>query len=297
MRYEPPGVGLELESHSGVVVRHKDLPAASQVTEADIGALVDSLLADEPEILSKRRHYATLVNLVGRLYQLESEDVSERRTDGPQVGQQVILVHCTGKLQPHNGDIMTVTKSRPEKDTYEVRFETDLFKVKAEQMVVVANVPLAIGVHVCIRGLRKHPELNGCLGRVVECQESNGVPRYEVRAESGQLFRVKHDNLTTIVAFTSKENLEPNTGRSTGAVSTGARLGDAEGTALEPGSLVQLHGLKSAVHFNGHKAEILMADPATGRYEIRMDDGNIKTVRADNVRLLSVPPKAGHWKK
>lgn len=53
---------------------------------------------------------------------------------------------------------------------------------------------LPINTRVVITGLRNHGTLNGTVGRVVDYADSTS--RYEVRAvETGQLFRVKPDNI------------------------------------------------------------------------------------------------------
>jgi len=353
LRYEPPGIGLEVEEvsaagQSSCQVVHKDLPHGSSVTTSkDIHQVVDSLIAEESILLTKRRHRPALIQLLGRLYQVEVEptddegDATNRPAErgatqaaastreespgdgGIQEGQQVVLIGLKGKQQVHNGELATVLKAREEKQKYEVMLvdrkanpDGEALKVKGvEHMVPTApkGTGLAVGTHVAIRGLRNHIELNGCLGRVVECHEESH--RFEVRAtESGQLFRVKQENLIPIEAIpavigASKENREPNTsprldkkGAGGGASSSapGGGLGDntcpplggeAEGDVFELGSTVQLFGLKTAMNYNGQSAEVLSVDRARCRYEIRLGDGSVKTIRAENVRLISGPSK------
>merc|ERR1712190_236932 len=168
------------------------------------------------------------------------------------------------------------------------------------------------GAHVAIRGLRNHIELNGCLGRVVECNTE--THRFEVRAtESGQLFRVKQENLVPIdqnthISSPAKESPAKENSRSKkevagGASSSAAAAGGANGASgeteetFEPGTMVVLVGLKTASSFNGQEAEVLSVDHVRGRYEIRLQDGSVKTIRAENVRLIGggaggSPPKS-----
>lgn len=359
LRYEPPGVGLDIEDDTGsTAVTHKNLPATCEVSTADeIRKLVDDLIAEESQLLTGRKHRSTLVQLLGRLYQVDvSEETAAQPTPrgdagasndvpetprGPREGQQVVLCGLSNKQQVYNGEVATVTRTRGEKHKYEVvlgcRGEPgDLIKVKGiEHMALcAAKTPLSVGLHVVIRGLRNHVELNGCLGRIVECHEESH--RFEVRAtESGQLFRVKQENLVAIEVPTwtlqgssgapaAKENREPNTAAvsssgprlkkdapgaasTTSAVAaaaaaaavnsaTNAIAGAVSSSALpgsEPdvGSKVQLHGLKTASCFNGQTAEVLSVDKAKGRYEIRLGDGSVKTIRSENVQLLA--PAAG----
>jgi hypothetical protein len=341
LRYEPPGVGFEVEDPStgSLEVHHKDLPNTDEVTSSkDVYELVDRLIADSAMLLTKKRHSKALVELMGRLYNVdvdaEAEEGDDRGMDkvaavesadeadeGVHEGQTVVLIGLKGKLQVHNGELGTVSKARADKQKFEVILASsrtseggETLKVKgSEHMIPTApkGTPLEVGTHVAIRGLRNHVELNGCLGRVVECHAESH--RFEVRAtESGQLFRVKQENLVPIEAIPSsflpsKENREPNTSSprqkkdglasssSPGnapvdsALQPGSDTGD--GDTFEIGSVVQLVGLKTAMCYNGQTAEVLSVDRARCRYEIRLNDGSVKTIRAENVRLVSPPTK------
>eukprot|EP00927_Polykrikos_kofoidii_P083196 TRINITY_DN846_c0_g1_i2.p1 TRINITY_DN846_c0_g1~~TRINITY_DN846_c0_g1_i2.p1 ORF type:complete len:379 (-),score=79.23 TRINITY_DN846_c0_g1_i2:50-1060(-) len=313
-------------------VTHIPLPAASEIaTSKDISVLVDQTIHAHEDVLSKRRHRPALLKLLGRLYQINVDDAEQEDGDDspaspgvdtsncPEEGRQVVLVGLKGKHQVHNGEIGVVTKAKGEKGKFEVTLapsrmteQSEVVKVKgAEHLVTVAKsgTLLSVGTHVAIRGLRNHIELNGCLGRIVECQEE--THRYEVRAtESGQLFRVKQDNIVPIeftpqmasaAAAHAKENREPNVNATPRKKESapGSARGDhgvgretfADEEAFEPGSVVQLAGLKTAMCYNGQQAEVLSVDRSRGRYEIRLNDGSVKTVRAENVRLVNPPPK------
>lgn len=324
LRYDPPGVGLEVEVDGTSEVRHKDLPASNQVRSLkEIKAVVDEMISSDPDLLLKKRHRNALIQLLGRLYQVDVEEHGEEADGGAQTpepegdksslqeGQVVLIVGLQGKQQVINGEYATVIKARPEKSKYEVELAGkagepgEVLKFKGlEHTVPLApkGTSLAMNVHVAIRGLRNHIELNGCLGRIVECHPES--QRYEVRAaDSGQLFRVKQDNLIPVdgahaaflaAAGASKENHEPNAGAA--AVSPRERpkasghgqqeSGDVMEDTFEVGSIVQLMGLKTAQQFNGQNAEILAVDRQRGRYEIRLADGSVKTIRAENVRLI-----------
>lgn len=328
LRYDPPGIGLEVETDGQLDVRHMDLPKGDTVNSSkDINRLVDELISQEPELLTRRRHRPALRQLLGRLYQVEIEaseddadDKKTARTDGTvepeegalKEGQEVVLTGLKSKHQIYNGERARISKGPDKKGKYDVVLnpkpgeEAESLKVKgSDHLVPVAAKPaLAVGSHVAIRGLRNHIELNGCLGRVVECYEESH--RYEVRAtESGQLFRVKMENLIPIdscpqvLNAPAKENREPNVNSTPrtkkDASSSGkgeeASAGDGVNEMFQPGSSVQLVGLKTAVCYNGQTAEILSVDHTRCRYEIRLYDGSVKTIRAENVRLVSGPPK------
>lgn len=330
LRYDPPGVGLDVEDE----VIHKDLPSSDQVATAkDISRVVDELIAGEPALLTRKRHRPALIQLLGRLYQVEvdatddeegmksgnegGEASSKEKDDMPglQEGQQVVLINLKGKLQEHNGEMGTIGKVKGDKNKYEVILskQGEALKVKgSEHLVPVApkGTQLSVGTHVAIRGLRNHVELNGCLGRVVECHEESH--RFEVRAtETGQLFRVKQENLVPIetsgLPVTAAAVAGPAGGQaahhtprekkkaaaSSGNDASAAALPGAEGMeeVFETGSVVQLVGLKTAMCYNGQTAEVLSVDRVRCRYEIRLNDGGVKTIRAENVKLVSGPPK------
>jgi hypothetical protein len=341
LRYDPPGVGLEIDDGGNIDVKHKDLPNASTVTSPEaIAQVVNQLIAEEPTLLTKRRHQTALTQLLGRLYQVELGETADeaaapalpaatmREESSPEAGIQeeteVVLIGLSGKKQAFNGEMATVKKVSGSRDrpkyTLLLRRENEEIKVTGLEHVIPTSqgATLSVGMHVAIRGLRNHIELNGCLGRVVECHEESH--RFEVRAtESGQLFRVKQENLIPIeanqrimeaIGNAAKENREPNTSprinknEAGGGASSSAATGqaptqggsfpsrglDGEMEVFELGARVQLYGLKTAMNFNGQTAEVLSVDRQRCRYEIRLDDGSVKTIRAENVRLYGPAP-------
>jgi len=331
LRYEPPGLGFEVSQDDGCIeIVHKDLPAATHVTsQEEILVQVDRLIAED-DLLTRKRHRPALVQLLARLYQVEVEsDIEEDTGDSPipskggtrpvakaagstnndatsvlTEDKTVVLIGLKGEQAVHNGELGTLTKCRHEKKKYEVQMSASGAEIKVkgvEHLVLVQPkfTPLAVGMAVVIRGLRNHTELNGCLGRVVECHEE--THRFEVRAtESGQLFRVKQENLVPIDIASlplGKDISSPTTPRKEKAVAGGALPessspgGEDNGDVFEAGSQVELQGLKTAMAYNGQAAEVLSVDRVRCRYEIRLGDGSVKTIRAENVRLISRPAK------
>jgi len=225
-----------------------------------------------------------------------------------QEGQQVVLTGLDDETL--NGKLGIVIKAKPDRERYEVDVSngenegdaTEKIKGVQHLVAVVKDGKCAYGTSVAIRSLRSHPELNGCLARIVECHEEKG--RYEVRSlSSSQLFRVKQDNLIVIEEHKElgfelppkecpKENQEPNVRKpmtprgKSNEKSSANILGD---DIFAPGTKVQLCNLKSAAQYNGQSAEVVSVDKARGRYEIRMSDGSLKTVKADNVNSSSSP--------
>jgi len=322
LRYDPPGVGLEVEDDDHQLsVQHKNLPSKEEVNSAkDINTLVDALIDEESTLLTRRRHREGLIQLLSRLYEVdvtaeaheekEEEPVNEA-SDGMQ-GATVVLTGLTGSHQAFNGEVATVVKSKGEKQKYEVEVKGQIVKVKGKEHLLMASSTgtLAPGAYVAIRGLRNHVELNGCIAKVAECHEES--QRYEVRAlDSGQLFRVKKENVVLIEASPGvqaaatalkdnrdamKENKDPNTTPRKARESKEQREADRrheneESDVFEIGSTVELVGLKTAQAYNGQQAEVLSVDRVRGRYEIRLHDGSVKTIRAENVRLIGKSPR------
>jgi hypothetical protein len=352
LKYDPPGIGLEVEDSEGEVsVVHKTLFPLEEVrSEMDILALVEELCASEPDLLHPRKHRGSLLQLLGKLYQVEAfgggraesstkaasspspapkETSKEESAPDPreavtpagaesriQEGSRVVLVGMAGKFTHFNGQEATVKKMKPEKGKYEVSVGAsssehgEILKLKnCEHMLSVNNAsqPFAIGTCVVICQLRNHVELNGCIGRVVDIHDQG--QRYEVRtANSGQLFRVRGDNVVSVEAsevvnLFGKENHEPNTAShgSTSSMNRTKReendraVGDAKIELFDPGSIVEIVGLKDNKSFNGLQAKILTVDRESLRYEVRMlQDESVKKLRAENARLIAIQPAAPH---
>jgi hypothetical protein len=312
LRYDPPGLGLEVEDSGEITSQHVDLPSAQDVTTpARIKQVVEELLEQRSDILSKKKHKSALEKLLARLYTVEMDDEQNTTTDnapaaesGVKEGDEVVCIHLTGKQQVYNGEIGKLVKVRADKEKYEIEIRKqneapETIKVKGvDSFVQLApeGTALVVGTPVVIRKLRNHVELNGCLGRIVECQEES--QRFEVRAlESGQLFRVKKENLVPIGVegrnFAPKDdaNTSPRTKGAPGAAGgRPAAAGKEEqlraGSGYaQPGDIITLHGLKTAQQYNGKAATVLSVDHTRNRYEIRLEDSSVKTVRAENVKL------------
>lgn len=338
LRYDPPGIGLEVEDDSGTLeVRHKDLPPAGQVvSEPAISKLVEDLCASEPELLSLRKHREALTQLMSKLYQKEDAAPVETQVGGgdqhsPRHGTRaqaeppatkdphpaglvegvhVVLVGLEGEQGSYNGQLGTLVKAKPSKDKYEVaiansecpgNFETLKLREGPKHIIPVAPArkPLPVGTSVVLCRLRNHADLNGHMGRIVDHKE--GGQRYEVRTlPSGQLFRVKFENVVPVEAsylldFATKGAASSNSRaeRPSAAGPSEFPSGALDSIELyEPGSMVEIVGLKSNMAFNGEQVRILSVDRERGRYEVRMNSGSIKKVRAENTRLVAKLPAA-----
>lgn len=165
---------------------------------------------------------------------------------------------------------------------------------------------LAVGEFVVIHGLHNHTELNGTHCCIVQCQEQ--AERYEVRSmTSGQLYRVKAANLATMNehATTSRRpsgdqaqtdvSLSVESLELVPAESSTPSSPSDHGTTpvqhshdiLEIGTVVRLMYLRTAVRFNGLRAEITgVMDRERGTYEIQLQDGRVKTIARANMEII-----------
>jgi len=148
-------VGIQVEIEDGQTeMRHSDLPFTA-TTYREIVAQVDGIIASHSELLTQRRHQKALVQLLGRLYNIEvgadrpdEQPESPRRTSGgdkgkhskaqqrqgasdtPQpadsdtgtwrLGQEVVLVGLQGPMQVHNGEVGRLDKVHVGKGKCEV---------------------------------------------------------------------------------------------------------------------------------------------------------------------------------
>jgi len=243
-----------------------------------------------------------------------------------QEGCSVVFIAMQNKQREHNGETGTIHRAIPEKGKFEVMLPSqEILKVKGtENIVPVApqGTALVAGAYVVIRRLKNHTELNGCMGVITKCQEE--TQRFEVvSTASSQLFRVKQDNLVAVspmegqvdskAAVAKQQSTASHPTRedvmNTASAATAAAKKVAAGAApvapagappppltsvegggageIVVGSAVMLHSLKSAAQFNGQTAEVVSVDRTRNRYEIRMPDDSVKTVRAENVSLLT----------
>lgn len=301
LRYDPAGIGIECQTSDGDInTTHIDVPEHVQ-TMADIEQFARETIEQSP-IFKEGKHLKALVQILARLRRIEVGDEDDNDAApgfSINVKDTVVIIGLRDKEKDEgrvqlNGEISEVTKAKPEKDKYEVTtLSGKEITVKSKNLVPMKDGNLVAGAHVLLRGLRNHVELNGCFGRVVECQPQ--AHRYEVRAtESGQLFRVKEDNLVLIdpdcpqvraamakagplkTLAKEKENHDPH-------ANIKVKEDDGDSDTFKPGTIVRLRGLKTAQNFNGQTAEILGVDAVRSRYEIRLADNSVKTVRAENV--------------
>jgi len=150
-----------------------------------------------------------------------------------------------------------------------------------------------VGSLVTICGLQNHVELNGTHCRVVEIHEA--THRLEVRTieggRLGRLYRVRPDNVTLTDTPAIPGNATPSASSDRGPPHDPS--GPIRWQSLEPGARVCVEGLQRARDFNGRRAVILSMDRAVGRCEIRMEDGSVKIIRAENLRAVSEPSASG----
>ncbi|CAK0797941.1 unnamed protein product, partial [Prorocentrum cordatum] len=210
-------------------------------------------------------------------------------------GQQVVVLRQGGgPPQAHAGEVGALTKLGADKAKHEVTISGDaasgheptVVKVKGADSVAPPMAPpnaaLAVGTLAVLRGLRGHAELNGCLVRVVECEE--GGRRFAVQSsEEGQTLRVKKENLLAVEAQGLRLPLRdlvvaaaPPCARAPKAEAPAALEGEAllGKDSIRQGEVVKLHGLKTAQQYNGQTGTVLKVDRARNRYEVQLQDGS-----------------------
>lgn len=339
LRYNPAGIGLECADEAGEIsVIHKDLPKAkaedggfseANFTFDEICELANTLIDGEPALLSKKKHYQAICQLLGRLYQIDEKESptaeekankkkkkdkdkdkesnhSSTQADSQEsqhgvfcVGDKVILAGLKPPHQGQNNYIGTIVRVL-EKGKVEVVPEdgdpSEPIKLKSAPLIRVQDRPLGttkpgdipVGTKVSITRLRNHGALNGTVGRVVEF---NGTTlRYEVRAlETGQLFRVKPDNVVPLIDQDGEDML-PQTVKPPLPPTKLEKVSEDKPLAnqtITQGCIVSLCGLKNAAWLNGEEAEVLAVDEEKSRLDIRLKhDGSVKKVKSDNVKLV-----------
>jgi len=159
----------------------------------------------------------------------------------------------------------------------------------------------AVGSLVTICGLQRLVELNGTRCRVVDIQEA--THRLEVRTieggRLGQLYRVRPENVTLTEASNLPGNATTPSGNTIPSTNSDHRSphglsGLISWESLEPGRRVCLEGLQTARDFNGRTAVILSRDRAAGRCHIRMEDGSVRAILAEFLRVVSEPSAGGN---
>jgi len=332
LRYDPAGIGLECANDAGEIsVIHKDLPKRENDTEdgkfsqEEVSRLALQIIEGEPDLLSAKKHLQALTQLLCRLYQLEAEAVpasptapgepdrkeKKRKSKGEElpthdlnVGDKVLLAGLKSPNQGFNNYIGTIVKIL-DKGKVEVvpegASESEPIKTKAAPLLKLQDRPLGsgkpgdmpAGTKVSITRLRNHGALNGTVGRVVEF--NNATLRYEVRAlETGQLFRVKPDNVVPL--FDQDEPDSPKTLAGTMNLPPAAGATSGAYDKISIGCYVVLQGLKNAAWLNGQEAEVLAIDNEKSRLDIKLNhDGSVKKVKIDNVKFIRPPSeiKAG----
>jgi len=326
LRYDPPGVGFEVEEDGITLVHHKDLRTASQVQSPDeIRELADELIAGEPTIRFKPKHRPALQQLLGKLYRMEvpddmlsptpearkedlfSDDEASARLSGLQKGQTVVLFRLQGNLQVHNCQTGVLTKVSWDKNRYAVRIGGE------SRMRTTGEF-----------GGMRTGDFGGTSDRagdrIVKLQTADNIlpvaPKNAPSIGAHALIRGLHNhhelngNLCKVVQCFDEAQRYQVCEFKTGLyfrmkldnliallpcnhvlkiafqLSPSTTPEPRELGPLKPGTMVTIKGLNTAAVFNGQRALVMDSDPVNQRYLIRMEDGSQKTVRMRNVVAL-----------
>jgi len=322
LRYDPPGVGFEVEENGVTVVHHKDLRTAAEVqSPEEIRRLADELIEGEPAIHFKGKHRPALQQLLSRLYHMEvpddessqsrekrKEDVSddEARVSGLQKGQTVVLFRLQGNLQVHNCQTGVLTKVSREKNRYEVRMggesrmrktgdfggtrTGDFGGTRTGDRGGANIVKLRSADNILpiapknVLGIGAHALIRGLHNH----HELNGNLCKVVQCfEEAQRYQVCE--FKTGLSFRMKlDNLVAllpcnHVLRIAFQISPSTTPEPNDRGPFRAGTTVTIVGLKTATVFNGKRALVMDSDPVNQRYLIRMEDGSQKTVKMGNV--------------
>lgn len=186
LRYEPPGVGLECARKEGDVdVRHKDLPEKETVhSSEEIYNLVDELLKSEPGLLTVQKHQRALLQLLGRLYQIDVP----LPEPGPAKDKKSKKEQKEDTVTPGS-----TARGGPGVEGGAPKNETDNAEDPPPGSVH------AVGIRVVLVNLKnKHTSHNGSLATIMKV--TNGGRKYEVETPEGETFTVKGANHLVPVA-------------------------------------------------------------------------------------------------
>jgi hypothetical protein len=260
LRYEPPGVGLECARKDGEVdVRHKDLPYKEQVhSSQEVYSLVDELLKSEPELLTRQKHQRALLQLLGRLYQIDvplppAEEGKEKKAKKDKGGSADAPVTPGSAMAPVAGDEDEAPKTEPE---------------NAEEPP--PGIVHAVGIRVVLVNLKnKHASHNGSLATVNKV--THGGRKYEVETSDGETFTVKGANHLVPLADDPRN--------------------------FTVGVQVAICGLRNHAALNGQICRVIEYNDASQRWEVRaIDSGQLFRVKPENIVAIqddNAPPANG----
>lgn len=157
------------------------------------------------------------------------------------------------------------------------------------------ELELHTGATVRLHGLKGAAHLNGLTGELVALDAATG--RWKVRlppppgpavpGRSGEVKALKPDNLECISPSKNYQAETSSASANGRPPASHAPKQTKKPANLEPGATVELHSLKGAAHLNGLKGKLLSHDATTDRWKVRLDKGEVKALRADNLRRVA----------
>ncbi|CAE8596229.1 unnamed protein product, partial [Polarella glacialis] len=158
------------------------------------------------------------------------------------------------------------------------------------------GVGIEAGERVRVGGLKARPDLNGCLGTVVEWDQGEARWKAEVLMDDGSGKMLRSSNLELSSASAVTASVPPPMSSSSPAVGSAA-MPSGLGVGIEAGERVRVGGLKARPDLNGCLGTVVEWDQGEARWKVLMDDGSGKMLRSSNLELssasavtASVPP-------
>jgi len=136
-------------------------------------------------------------------------------------------------------------------------------------------------MRVRVKGLQARPDLNGCLGSVVEWDAGEG--RWKVLMDDGSGKMLRASNLEECKAGASADASAVPAAAATANISSSPD-DSARGPFL-PGQQVQVKGLQARPDLNGSKGTVVEWDSGEARWKVRMEDGSGKMFKPSNIDL------------
>ena len=129
-------------------------------------------------------------------------------------------------------------------------------------------------------GIQSRPELNGQRGVCMQYDEKKG--RWEVRLDAGEVISVKESSLTTTTAPS----------KSSTAVPCHDPITKPKRKSATPtsGAAVRVSGIQSRPELNGQRGVCMQYDEKKGRWEVRLDGGEVISVKESSLTTTMAPP-------
>ncbi|CAE8656836.1 unnamed protein product [Polarella glacialis] len=168
------------------------------------------------------------------------------------------------------------------------------------------GVGIEAGERVRVGGLKARPDLNGCLGTVVEWDQGEARWKAEAAARSavvssdnflmtqvlmddGSRRMLRSSNLELSSASAVTASVPPPMSSSSPAVGSAA-MPSGPAASIAPGGRIRVGGLQARPDLNGCLGTVLNWDETEDRWKVRMDNGSGKMFKSRNLEVCGEAP-------